>query len=170
MQYLKKLEKNHKDFVTLETIGISVEGRDIVAVKISSRSLTSKPAVVITAGLSPREWIGPAQALYIIQELVENPNNKEMIGNLDWYIVPIVNPDGYVYTHTKVSFQFVAFGEYNARFEKTGSNYNKQYLSLNNFHFKGNFFYTKRIIQFLYCRIDYGGRTVLKTMTIMEFI
>lgn len=93
------------EFVTLENIGKTNEDRDIPAVKISTGGNSSKPIVLLDAGLSPREWIGTAQALYIIRELVENSNNKELITNVDWYVVPLVNPDGYEFTHTQVNFQ-----------------------------------------------------------------
>jgi len=31
---------------------------------------------------------------YIIQQLVEEPANSKLLQNLDWYIMPVVNPDG----------------------------------------------------------------------------
>jgi carboxypeptidase A4 len=37
---------------------------------------------------------------YIIQELVENRDGNTWADNLDFYIVPVVNPDGYEYTHS----------------------------------------------------------------------
>lgn len=42
--------------------------------------------------------------LYLLHQLVENSAaNLELLRNVDWVVVPVVNPDGYVYTHTKVS-------------------------------------------------------------------
>jgi murein tripeptide amidase MpaA len=31
---------------------------------------------------------------YIIQQLVEDPANLKLLQNVDWYIMPVVNPDG----------------------------------------------------------------------------
>ncbi|GJQ71043.1 hypothetical protein Trydic_g953 [Trypoxylus dichotomus] len=101
LDYVKNLEKKHPGRVSIESIGKSVEEREIFVVKISSKTQSLKPAILVDAGLSPREWIGPAQALYIIQQFVENPYYKKMVENVDWYIIPVVNPDGYEYTHTK---------------------------------------------------------------------
>lgn len=42
--------------------------------------------------------------LYLLHQLVENYSaNLELLRNVDWVIVPVVNPDGYVYTHEGVS-------------------------------------------------------------------
>lgn len=46
-------------------------------------------------------------ALYIINQLVENPENTALYEDIDWVLVPVANPDGYEYTHTTVS----TFGE-----------------------------------------------------------
>ena len=46
-----------------------------------------------------REWMSPAVVTYFIRELTENSaNNEELLDNLDWYILPVANPDGYTYT------------------------------------------------------------------------
>jgi murein tripeptide amidase MpaA len=29
------------------------------------------------------------------------PQNKDILENVDWYFVPVLNPDGYEYTHTE---------------------------------------------------------------------
>lgn len=32
--------------------------------------------------------------MYIIQQIVEEPKNAKLLQNVDWYIMPVVNPDG----------------------------------------------------------------------------
>jgi len=39
-------------------------------------------------------------ASYIIHQLVELPENAAMSRYVDWYIMPVMNPDGYEYSHT----------------------------------------------------------------------
>lgn len=90
----------------LEPLGTSTEGRVISAIRISSNG-TGKPLILVDAGIHAREWIAPATALYIIQELVENATNRYLIENVDWYIIPVLNPDGYQFTHTNVSAQLI---------------------------------------------------------------
>jgi len=59
----------------------------------------SKPAMWIDAGIHGSEWIGPATAMFIVKELVENNDAHPLLTEkLDWYILPTVNPDGYAYT------------------------------------------------------------------------
>ena len=43
--------------------------------------------------------MSPAVVTYFIWELTENSaNNEELLENLDWFILPVANPDGYTYT------------------------------------------------------------------------
>lgn len=64
-----------------------------------------KSVVLIDGGIHAREWISVATALYCIYELTEHlQRNKQLLRKLDFVIVPIVNVDGYEYTHTKVKF------------------------------------------------------------------
>ena len=53
----------------------------------------------LDAGLQARDWLGPATLVYLIKELVENRmEHVQLLDKLDWYILPIANPDGYAYT------------------------------------------------------------------------
>ena len=49
-----------------------------------------------------REWISPATVTFILRELVTNPVYSHLVDMFHWIIIPVLNPDGYVYTHTKV--------------------------------------------------------------------
>ena len=42
-------------------------------------------------GIHAREWISPAVATYVIQQLVEFPENDRLLANVDWYIMPVMN-------------------------------------------------------------------------------
>lgn len=92
----------HPDIATVSSIGKSYEGRDISMIKISTGG-SGKPTILVDAGIHAREWIAPATALYMIQELVENTANRELIENIDWMIIPVLNPDGYEFTFDSVS-------------------------------------------------------------------
>lgn len=74
-------------------------------IKIGTGNSTNS-TMLIDAGIHAREWITPAFALYLIRELVEKISNRKMIEDVNWYIIPVINPDGYEYSHTTVSIFF----------------------------------------------------------------
>ncbi|KAL1122369.1 hypothetical protein AAG570_003774 [Ranatra chinensis] len=85
----------------VEVIGKSAEGRKIKLLSITSGG-DNKPAIWIDGGLHAREWISPASATYIQQQLVElRDNHEQLLQKYDWYILPVANPDGYEYTRNK---------------------------------------------------------------------
>ncbi|XP_011178907.2 uncharacterized protein LOC105209937 [Zeugodacus cucurbitae] len=125
--HLEMLRMRHPQLIELIHIGRSYEGRPLVIVKIESKEhaasvaasetqvthkkLKSKKqpkeanAVFIESGTHGLEWIGPATSLWMISELLRliksNKTNvdNEYIKNTTWYFMPILNPDGYVYSH-----------------------------------------------------------------------
>lgn len=45
-------------------------------------------------------FLSPFRALYVISQLVENQkDNQDVLKKLNWVIMPVANPDGYVFTH-----------------------------------------------------------------------
>lgn len=53
--------------------------------------------VFIDAGMSAKQWGSIMMALYIIHVLTEC-RMYEAIAYIDWWIMPVVNPDGYAYS------------------------------------------------------------------------
>lgn len=67
--------------------------------RISNGNANNK-AIWIDGGIHAREWISPASVTYIVNDIVENWDDQpEHIRNVDWYVLPVHNPDGYEYTH-----------------------------------------------------------------------
>jgi len=96
--YLDYVEETF-DFVETESIGKSYEGSDMRIVKVCKGGCGSKPAMWIDGGIHAREWISPATVMYIMMELLEHDaDHPEMTDSLDWYFLPVLNPDGYLYT------------------------------------------------------------------------
>jgi len=99
-EFINELATNFPNLVTVSSIGKSYEGRDMPLVKISTGG-SGKNAIVIDGGIHAREWISPAVVTWIISELVENyAAHPDLVDNVDWYIMPVINPDGYEFSHT----------------------------------------------------------------------
>ncbi|XP_075980070.1 carboxypeptidase B-like [Anticarsia gemmatalis] len=98
--FMDYLAKTYPSLVSVNTIGKSVEGRDLKVLRISDGKPTNK-AIFIDGGIHAREWISPAVVTYFINQFAENFDvESDDIKNIDWYFLPVVNPDGYEYTHT----------------------------------------------------------------------
>lgn len=47
-------------------------------------------------GIHAREWIAPAVATFLVQQLVEYEHeHPDLTQLLDWHFLPVMNPDGY---------------------------------------------------------------------------
>ncbi|KAM3956805.1 carboxypeptidase B [Aphomia sociella] len=103
-QYLVLIAQAYPDLVTLVEGGFSFENRSIKYLKISTTNFndTSKPIYFMDAMIHAREWVTTPVALYSIYRLVEDlrDQDRDLREDIDWIILPIVNPDGYEYTHT----------------------------------------------------------------------
>ncbi|CAI2731199.1 unnamed protein product [Schistosoma spindalis] len=97
VQYLDQLSQM-RSHMTVEDFGYTAEGRPMKGVTISSNS--TRPIIWIDAGIHAREWIAPATALSIINKLMR-PSGQTLLKHFQFFIVPVVNPDGYEYTRTK---------------------------------------------------------------------
>jgi len=98
-QFLDDMEAAYPEKATVVTLGESYEGRPIKGMKISTNE--NNPAVFIEANIHAREWISSATTLWMINEILTSNDIavRSVVDSVTWYIVPVTNPDGYVYTH-----------------------------------------------------------------------
>ena len=88
------------------SIGTSLEGRPIYAIKISDNPNIneSEPQVFYNALIHAREPQGMMTVMYYMYYLLENygtdPEVTYLVNNREIYFQPIVNPDGYEYNRT----------------------------------------------------------------------
>jgi len=98
---LQAIADDRPDLCTLVDIGDSIEGRDIWALRISG-SAADKPGVLFCGTQHAREWISPMTNLFIAEHLVygydTDPAIRSRVDDAEIMIVPVVNPDGYVYS------------------------------------------------------------------------
>ncbi|RWS12119.1 carboxypeptidase B-like protein [Dinothrombium tinctorium] len=95
---LKYLHSKHSA-ATYKTIGSTIEGRMIPAMVINNDRDVKKNAVVFECGIHAREWISHASCLWFIKELLSG-DGKKLLDKYEFHFIPILNPDGYVYTFT----------------------------------------------------------------------
>lgn len=105
-KWLDEVQRNNPSVVTTVVMGRSVEGREIKGLKINFRNKTNPVIGFLTGTLHAREWITPSTLTWIIKEFLTSNNRdiRALAENIEWHIFPIVNPDGYVYTFTTVSY------------------------------------------------------------------
>lgn len=110
--YLDSLVALRPDLATPFQVGLSLEGRSIFAVRIDSPTPgpagSLKPVIFIHATQHAREWLAPMTATYIADQLVRGYGTDAaataMLDRYSFVVVPLVNPDGYVYTWTTDRF------------------------------------------------------------------
>ncbi|EDW84401.1 uncharacterized protein Dwil_GK13162 [Drosophila willistoni] len=98
-KWMEMLAQQRPEVVTMLDMGTSTQGLPIRGVRIAfgRENVTS---VFVESGIHAREWIAPATATYIIDQLLNSPDPRvqEMARSHNWLIFPSVNPDGYRYT------------------------------------------------------------------------
>merc|ERR1712227_43072 len=86
------------EFARIISIGQSYEGRDMKVLAIKKAG-PGAPNVWLESGIHAREWIAPAVATYLVNELMTNTTNPpEYLDKINWYFIPSANPDGYTYS------------------------------------------------------------------------
>jgi hypothetical protein len=83
-------------------IGKSIEGRDLRALKLAARNQTGRASVIVTGAQHAREWLSPMVVMGIADGLVTRYESdarvRAVVDALDVYVVPVMNPDGYLRT------------------------------------------------------------------------
>ena len=101
MAALADLARERPDLMTLEPIGRSHEGRDIVLATVTNTATgphREKPAVWVDANIHSTEVTGSTAALHLLHRLVTGHGTDERVTRAvdtrTFYVLPRVNPDG----------------------------------------------------------------------------
>lgn len=97
------------DLVTQTDLGVTHEGRPIRAWSIRAgldegEDELPRYEFVVQSGQHAREWVGPASAFYLLHAIALDARSdpkgkwKELLRSYTFTVVPIINPDGYVYS------------------------------------------------------------------------
>ncbi|KAI0646349.1 hypothetical protein C8Q79DRAFT_962203 [Trametes meyenii] len=107
--FVGELARTRPDLVQLVNLGHTAQGREMFAMQLSRpadelkrTSVVKKTGFVITGAQHAREWIATSTALYLAHALVADEAEDFALSSwldyFDFYIIPVPNPDGYVYT------------------------------------------------------------------------
>jgi hypothetical protein len=85
--------------IRVDSVGASVEGRPILAVKIGpAGDDPERPNVLFMGTHHAREWISTAVAMRLIRWLADSGGG--ILATRDVWVIPVENPDGYQYSFT----------------------------------------------------------------------
>ena len=101
---LKDLAASAPELASVFSIGQSLEGRDLLALRLNTSARgaaeSAKPGILFLGTHHAREHLSTEVPLKLAKHLIDNrdkPEIKALLAGRDIYIVPMVNPDGVEY-------------------------------------------------------------------------
>lgn len=96
---VQQIASSYPGAVFIPSIGQTAGKRDIFGISLGGGS---KPVatIYIQGGIHAREWISPATVMFILNSLTSSEDAKHILDKLQIVAVPLLNADGYEYTHT----------------------------------------------------------------------
>jgi len=104
MTFIDDLAAERPDLAEVVDLGDSLQGRAIRGLRITGPGTETKPGLVFNGCQHAREWVTVMAMCYIADRLVGeydvDADVRAIVDRREIWIIPIVNPDGYVYTWT----------------------------------------------------------------------
>ncbi|MGH8868524.1 MAG: M14 family metallopeptidase, partial [Actinomycetes bacterium] len=105
-QEFEQLAADNPGITKLVPFGQTVNGQDIVALKVSKNARKNmdgkKPAVLYLGAQHAREWITPEMirrlAHHFLDSYGSDPQITQLVDDNELWLVPVANPDGYDFT------------------------------------------------------------------------
>ncbi len=96
--FLNDLVAAYPDLAEVVNIGLSVQGRALRAIRITGPG-TDKPGVLYHGGQHGNEVMGTCVITYLAEYILthydSDPDVQALVDNVEWFLMPIMNPDGY---------------------------------------------------------------------------
>ena len=111
--YVSGLAAARPDLASISDIGNSIQGNDIESITITGPDQPGnlagdRPVIIWNGCQHAREWISPMTVTYLASRLVgdydSDPAVRDLVDSVRFVIVPVVNPDGYLYTWSSQRF------------------------------------------------------------------
>ncbi|MEU1405188.1 M14 family zinc carboxypeptidase [Streptomyces sp. NPDC005728] len=105
-QEIVRTGQAHPDLTKVESIGKTINGQDILALKLTKNAKKSKdgskPSVLYMSNQHAREWITPEMTRRLMHYYLDNYKTdkriKKIVDSTELWFVLSANPDGYDYT------------------------------------------------------------------------
>ena len=96
---MNELSETYKDFMVLESIGKSVQGKDLWVMRIGRLNEENKKHIFYIANMHGDEITGRELMIMLIEELGEKLKNKDnqilsLMDQIIFHVLPSLNPDG----------------------------------------------------------------------------
>ncbi|XP_069839586.1 carboxypeptidase O-like [Dendropsophus ebraccatus] len=102
--WMEQIKDKYSDVVSKGLLGETYEKNPIYYLKLGRPSNKTKKVVFMDCGIHAREWIAVAYCQWFIKEILTRQTSDSLIRKLlkqvDFYIIPVLNIDGYIYTWT----------------------------------------------------------------------
>jgi carboxypeptidase T len=106
-QELRDAAEQYPELCRLTVAGKSWEDRPIYALEMGKGSKDGKPAFLVVGSHHAREWISVEVPMALVKDLLEayatDAEAKDILDNVTIVVVPVMNPDGTVYSHQEYS-------------------------------------------------------------------
>jgi hypothetical protein len=105
VSWMNQLQANFS-FLYVIQVGSSTQGTPIYGISMNGgpgiKERADIPTIYYQGGQHAREWIGPATVCFIINSLAQgygkNGTITQIVDDIQWIFIPVVNPDGYTYS------------------------------------------------------------------------
>jgi murein tripeptide amidase MpaA len=100
LNYYKTLKSKFPSLVTeVASIGKSHEGRDIPAFHLKGNNYKGHKKFYWEGQIHAREWVSGMTVAYLATQLLDGyASDPSVLDDIEFVIVPVVNPDGFAYT------------------------------------------------------------------------
>lgn len=107
ISYFNTIAAMHPQIASMSDVGDSLLGNDIYSLTLTGPEtagnlVADRPVVLWNGGQHAREWVSPMTVSYIASKLADDygsdPRVTDIIDHTRIVIVPVMNPDGYLYT------------------------------------------------------------------------
>lgn len=103
LAYIQDVVSQNSDIASAYTAGSTYENRQLRVIVLKGPNARKK--VWIDCGIHAREWVSISTCVWTIDRLVReyrqnDPVTVNMLNKYEFHILPLVNPDGYEFSHT----------------------------------------------------------------------